>query len=184
MVTVYTDKYKYNIKRRIRKGRDLGMDIFTMGLWVITIIGFIISIKKDKDRTLGSMKMAKGMMTGMAGEIIGILFLIGLILTFFPPESINGIVSRYSVLTSTVISSAVGAITLIPAFVAFPLVGSLVDAGISIIPSVAFLTTLTMVGLVTFPLEKDEFGAKFTMVRNVLSFIFAIIIALVMGVLM
>ena len=141
-------------------------------------------MKKDKDRTLGSMKMAKGMMTGMAGEILGILFLIGLILTFLPPESINGIIGKYSVLASTIISAAVGAVTLIPAFVAFPLVGSLVNGGVSIVPSVAFLTTLTMVGIVTFPLEKDEFGVKFTVTRNVLSFIFAIIISLIMGVLM
>ena len=141
-------------------------------------------MKKDKTKTLTSMKMASGMMKGMAGEIIGILFLIGLILTFFPPETINQVIGKYSILTSTIISAAVGTITLIPAFVAFPLVGSLVDGGVSIIPSVAFLTTLTMVGLVTFPLEKDEFGLKFTVSRNLLSFIFAIIIALIMGVLM
>ena len=160
------------------------MDIFTKGLWVITIIGFMVSMKKDKDKTLGSMKMAKGMMTGMAGEILGILFLIGLILTFLPPESISEIIAKYSVLTSTLISATIGTVTLIPAFVAFPLVGSLMDGGVSIIPSVAFLTTSTMVGIVTFPLEKDEFGVKFTVARNVLSFVFAIIIALIMGVLM
>ena len=160
------------------------MDIFTKGLWVITIIGFMVSMKKDKDKTLGSMKMAKGMMTGMAGEILGILFLIGRILTFLPPESISEIIAKYSVLTSTLISATIGTVTLIPAFVAFPLVGSLMDGGVSIIPSVAFLTTSTMVGIVTFPLEKDEFGVKFTVARNVLSFVFAIIIALIMGVLM
>ncbi|NLX74993.1 MAG: permease, partial [Synergistaceae bacterium] len=51
-----------------------------------------------------------------------------------------------------------------------------------VVPSVAFLTTLTMVGIVTFPLEKKEFGTKFTAIRNGFSFIFAIIIALIMGV--
>jgi hypothetical protein len=40
------------------------------------------------------------------------------------------------------------------------------------------------VGVVTFPLEREEFGLKFTAVRNSLSFGFAIIIALLMGVLM
>ena len=85
-------------------------------------------------------------------------------------------------IVSTFISAAVGSITLIPAFVAFPLVGSLVDAGASIVPAVAFLTTLTMVGVVTFPLEKKEFGTKFAVTRNLFSFAFAIVIALVMGV--
>ncbi|MFS8541992.1 MAG: permease, partial [Tissierellales bacterium] len=85
---------------------------------------------------------------------------------------------------STIVSALAGSITLIPAFVAFPLVGSLVDAGASIIPAVAFLTTLTMVGLVTFPLEKREFGLKFAIIRNIFSFVFAILIALAMGVIM
>ena len=49
-------------------------------------------------------------------------------------------------------------------------------------PAVAFLTTLTMVGIVTFPLERREFGLKFTITRNALSFVFAMVIALVMGV--
>lgn len=159
------------------------MDIFTVVFWVITGTAFLISIKKDKNKTLGSMKMARNMMKNMIGEIVGILFLIGLILTFIPPESIKSVLGKSNILISTVASAIVGSITLIPAFVAFPLVGSFVDKGASIVPAVAFLTTLTMVGFVTFPLEKQEFGFKFAIVRNGLSFVFALIIALAMGVL-
>jgi len=68
--------------------------------------------------------------------------------------------------------------------VAFPLVGSFVNVGASIIPAVAFLTTLTMVGIVTFPLEKKEFGFKFALVRNLLSFVAALVIAMAMGVIL
>lgn len=160
------------------------MDIFTLALWIITGIAFLVSIKKNKKKTLGSMKMAKGMMKNMIGEIVGILFLIGLILTFIPPESIKSVLGKSNTLISTIASAIVGSITLIPAFVAFPLVGSFVNVGASIVPAVAFLTTLTMVGVVTFPLERQEFGLKFTLVRNGLSFVFAVIIALVMGGLM
>ncbi len=67
---------------------------------------------------------------------------------------------------------------------AFPLVGSFVNVGASIIPAVAFLTTLTMVGIVTFPLEKKEFGFKFALVRNLLSFVAALVIAMAMGVIL
>lgn len=159
------------------------MDIFTIALWVITGIAFIVSIKKNKEKTFGSMKMAKSMMKNMIGEIVGILFLIGLILTFIPPESVKSVLGKSNILISTVASAIVGSITLIPAFVAFPLVGSFVDKGASIVPAVAFLTTLTMVGFVTFPLEKQEFGLKFAIARNGLSFVFAVVIAIVMGVL-
>lgn len=163
-------------------GRIFKLDIFTMILWIITIVAFIISLKKDKEKTLNSMKMAKGMMKNILGEIIGILFLIGLILTFIPPDLIKDFMGESNTLLSTIISALAGSITLIPAFVAFPLVGSFVDMGINITPAVAFLTTLTMVGVVTFTLEKEEFGTKFTLVRNSLSFVFAIIISVLMGV--
>lgn len=121
------------------------MDIFTIAIWIGTIIFLIFSMVKNKEKTKIALKMAFGMGKNMTLSILSIILLIGLIL-------------------------------------AFPLVGTLVDAGVEIVPAVAFLTTLTMVGIVTFPLEKKEFGMKFTIVRNGLSFIFAIIIALVMGV--
>lgn len=160
------------------------MDIFTVSLWGITGAAFIASLVKDKQKTFNSMKMAKGMMKNMVGQIIGILLLIGLILTFIPPEVIKSTLGESNTFISTIVSALAGSITLIPAFVAFPLVGSLVDAGASIIPAVAFLTTLTMVGLVTFPLEKREFGLKYATIRNIFSFVFAIMIALAMGVIM
>lgn len=160
------------------------MDFVTLGLWIITVIWFIGSIIKDKNKTLNSVKMSRGMMGNMVGEIIGILFLIGLILTFIPPETIKQYLGQSNVVISTIISAFVGSVTLIPAFVAFPLVGSLVNVGASIVPIVSFLTTLTMVGIVTFPLEKREFGLKFALTRNLLSFVFAIIIATLMGVVM
>lgn len=158
------------------------MDIFTLALWIITLIWFVISIVKDKEKTINSMKKSKKMMGSMMGQIIGILFLIDLILTFVPPELIRDYLGGSNTILSTVLAAALGSVTLIPAFVAFPLVGSIVDMGASIMPAVAFLTTLTMVGLVTFNLEKKEFGAKFTITRNLLSFGMAIVISLLMGV--
>jgi uncharacterized membrane protein YraQ (UPF0718 family) len=160
------------------------MDIFTIAFWILAIILTIISLIKDKKKTFAAMKKSKGMMGNMLGEIVAIVFLIGLILTFIPPETIKSVLGSANTLVSTVVSALVGSITLIPAFVAFPLVGSLIDAGASIVPAVAFLTTLTMVGIVTFPLEKKEFGTKFTLARNALSFGFAIAIALTMGVIL
>lgn len=158
------------------------MDIFTIVFWVIAIVLTVISLIKNKQKTLAAMKKSKGMMGNMLSDIIAIIFLIGLVLTFIPSDTIKSVLGSANTMLSTVVSALVGSITLIPAFVAFPLVGSLVDAGASIVPAVAFLTTLTMVGVVTFPLEKKEFGTKFALTRNALSFGFAIIIALTMGV--
>lgn len=159
------------------------MDVFTLAVWVATLVFLGFSFVKDRVKTKQALKMAFGMGKGMLASILSIIFAIGLILTIIPPPEIAEFLSGRSVLLATVGGALLGTITLVPAFIAFPLVGTLVGAGVSVVPSVAFLTTLTMVGVVTFPLEKKEFGTKFTAVRNGLSFIFAIAIALVMGVL-
>ncbi|PKM93770.1 MAG: permease [Firmicutes bacterium HGW-Firmicutes-1] len=158
------------------------MDVFTLAFWGISIVLIIVSLIKSKKKTFEAMKKSKGMMGNMLGEIIAIIFIIGLILTFVPPESIKSVLGSENTVMATVIAAIAGSITLVPAFVAFPLVGSFIDVGASIVPAVAFLTTLTMVGVVTFPLEKKEFGFKFTLTRNLLSFVAALFIAAVMGV--
>ena len=158
------------------------MDIFTILFWIIAVILFVFSLVKSKETTVDAMKKSRRMMGSMIGEIVAIIFMIGLVLTFIPPETIKTVLGTSSTFISSFFSALVGSVTLIPAFVAFPLVGSLVDVGASIVPAVAFLTTLTMVGIVTFPLEKKEFGTKFAILRNLFSFGFAIIIALMMGV--
>lgn len=158
------------------------MDIFTLVFLIVAVILTVISLIKSKKKTFAAMNKSKKMMGNMLGQIVAIIFLIGLVLTFIPPETIKKLMGSSNTFLSTIVGAVVGSITLIPAFVAFPLVGSLVDAGASIIPAVAFLTTLTMVGVVTFPLEKKEFGTKFALMRNGLSFGFAVIIALAMGV--
>lgn len=160
------------------------MDIFTRSLWIGTTSFLILSFIKNKAKTKQALKMALGMGRGMLGSILSIIFLIGLLLTLLPPQEIALFVGKQSLMIATFASAALGTITLVPAFIAFPLVGTLVDSGVSAVPAAAFLTTLTMVGIVTFPLEKRAFGIKFALTRNVLSFIFAMIIALILGVIL
>lgn len=160
------------------------MDIFTIIFWVIAIFFFVISLVKNKKKTIESMKKSKGMMGRMLSDVIAIIFFIGLILALIPPATIKNVLGSSNVSLAVVIAALIGSITLIPAIVAFPLVGSLVNVGASIVPATSFLTTLTMVGVVTFPLEKKEFGLKFALARNILSFCLAIIIALLMGVIL
>lgn len=158
------------------------MDVFTLAVWVLTAGFLVFSLIKDKHKTKEALKKAVGMGRGMLLSILSIIFAIAFILTIFSPEQIAAFVQKQNVLLATIVAALFGTVTLIPAFIAFPLVGTLVKAGVGVVPSVAFLTTLTMVGVVTFPLEIKAFGKKFTFARNALSFIFAIIIALVMGV--
>lgn len=157
------------------------MDIFTLSFLIVAVLGLVISIIKDKNKTMKSMKKTIKMMKNMIGDIFGVLLIIGMILAIIPPDLIKKILGESNIYLSTVFSSVIGSITLIPAFVAFPLAGSLVEAGAGIAPISGFLTTLTMVGTVTFPIEKQKFGTKFALQRNLLSFVFAILISIIMG---
>lgn len=158
------------------------MDVFTIGIWLLTLCFLVFSFVKDKRKTKEALIKALFMGKGMALSIFALIFAIGLVLAVLPPQQIAAFVGKQNAFLATVVAAAFGAITLIPAFIAFPLIGTLSSAGVGIMPSVAFLTTLTMVGIATFPLERREFGAKFALTRNALSFVFAILIAVVMGV--
>lgn len=158
------------------------MDAFTVAVWLLTVVLLIFSLLKDKEKTKKALRNAFGIGRGMLPSILTVIFVISLFLAIISPQQIAVFVENQNTLLATVVSATFGTITLIPAFIAIPFVGTLVNAGVGIVPSVAFLTTLTMVGVVTFSIEKDSFGIKFTLTRNLLSFIFAIIIAIAMGV--
>ncbi|MFO8110215.1 MAG: permease [Thermoplasmata archaeon] len=160
------------------------MDITIIALLLVAVMLLVWSLLKSREKTKKSIKVATNMGRGIAVEIISILALIGLFLALVPPETIRNVLGGTSVPTATLISAAFGTVTLIPAFVAFPLAASLVDQGAHLVSMAAFITTLTMVGFITAPIEIEYFGKRFTLVRNILSFAAAIMISFGMGVIL
>ncbi|MEA2043097.1 MAG: permease [Bacteroidota bacterium] len=125
----------------------------------------------------------------MAGKsffkILPVIFIIvlaiGLLLGFVPQEQISRFVGEQSGIGGVLLTGIAGALTHIPSLVSFPLGASLLESGASITSVAAFITTLTMIGTITLPLEIKELGKKMAILRNGLSFVIAIIIALIMG---
>jgi uncharacterized membrane protein YraQ (UPF0718 family) len=159
------------------------MDVVTIGLLGLTLPLTGLTFIKRRAQSRTAFAKAKSMMAGMVPDIIAIIFLIGMGLSLLTPERIAGLLKSAGSFGGTILAALTGCITLIPAFVAFPLVGDLIRGGAELMPAVAFLTTLTMVGIKTIPLEAKEFGLKFTLIRSSLSFLLAIGIAMIMGVL-
>lgn len=56
--------------------------------------------------------------------------------------------------------------------------GQLLAQGVSLIAITAFLISWTTVGIAMLPLEAKYLGTKFAVVRNMVNFVFAIVIAL------
>lgn len=148
------------------------------------VVAFALSWKADKPKTMNALRVARKAFTRMLPSLIAIVGLVGLIVGLVPPEVIGKYLGEGAGLEGTFVAAIAGAITLVPSIIAFPLAASLLRQGATVLTIAAFISTLTMVGVVTAPLEAKELGWRFMVVRNVLSFMFALVIASMMGVIL
>lgn len=156
--------------------------MFNKVLYIIAIAFLIISFIKDKKKTKIALKKAWNSFINIFPTFAGILALVGLALTLLSPEIISRIIGSNTGIIGMIVTSIIGAITLIPGFVAFPLAASLVEKGAGIMQIAVFISTLMMVGIVTMPLEMKYFGKKETILRNLFAYIFSFVVAFVIGV--
>jgi uncharacterized membrane protein YraQ (UPF0718 family) len=150
----------------------------------IAFAALLGSFIKDRDKTKKSLVIAAKSFVKILPIVFSIIILIGLLLGFVPPEKISKFIGEQAGFVGVVAVAILGAIMHIPALISFPLAASLLKSGASITSVAAFITTLTMIGVVTLHLEIKVLGKKFALLRNGLAFIFAIIIALIMGALL
>jgi len=141
----------------------------------------LLSLFKDRGRTADALKAAGRFLSRLGPAVGMVILLIGGILGFLPEGTISGIIGSDGGFGSTLVVALFGAMIYMPALVAFPLAGSLLAEGASVTAIAAFITTLTMVGMVTLPVEIRILGRKLALLRNGLSFVVALIIALLMG---
>ena len=153
-------------------------------IYSLLAVGLIASLIKSKEKTKKAFKIAGKAFLKSAPSLLTVLGIVGLTLGILTPETITKLVGSEAGFTATIVASIIGAITLIPSLVAFPLAGSLLRSGATVMTISAFVTTLVMVGIVTAPMEIKELGKKFTLLRNGFGFLAALIIAGIMGVLL
>jgi uncharacterized membrane protein YraQ (UPF0718 family) len=146
---------------------------------LILLISFII----NKQKTIKAIKISFIKFKKIFPTFITMLILVSIILFLFPDEVISNYLGNSSKFISVLLASFIGSITLMPGFVAFPLSGILLTKGVPYMVLSAFTTTLMMVGIITFPLEKEYFGVKVTVIRNTISFFIALIVAVITGIL-
>lgn len=155
---------------------------FTLGLWVAALAGTIWAFFDDKDKAVTGLKKAWKSFEGILPQFAGIIILISLLLTFLSPATISKLIGSQTGFLGMLITSLVGAITLIPGFIAFPLAASLKSLGAGVAQIAVFVSSLMMVGVVTAPLEARYFGKKVTLTRNVLAYVASFVAGFVVGV--
>ena len=156
--------------------------MFNMILYGAALTALGVSYVKDRQKTKKALKKAWKSFENILPQFLSVLVIIGLTLAILTPQQISVLLGSESGMLGITVSLLIGGITLIPAFVAFPLAAALLENGAGYGQIAAFVSALMMVGVVTMPMEMKIFGKKATMMRNALALCFSLIVALVMGV--
>lgn len=147
-------------------------------LYYLACLLLIISFFKDRAKTIKALKIAFKSFEGIMPQFLGIIVTIGVILAIVNAETISSFIGENSGFSGVFLSSIIGSITMMPTFVAFSTGQTLLQNGAGYPQVGALISTLTMVGIVTFPLEAKYIGKKGAFLRNLLAFLFAFIIAI------
>ena len=156
----------------------------TAAFYTITFLALIISFIKSRANTVLALKKAWKSFENILPQLLSILLILGVMLAVLSPQQISMLLGSESGWFGVIFAATVGSITLIPGFVAFPLAAALLKSGAGIMQIAAFISTLMMVGIITLPMEINYFGKKAALLRNGAAFVFSLLVALVMGVLL
>jgi len=152
-------------------------------LLAITAVALIASLIADRRKTLMGVRRGLRMFVNLLPTLVTVLAAVSLLMAAVHPATLERWLGGGGPVPF-VAALIVGSIALIPGFVAFPLAGVLKDNGATTAVLAAFITTLLMVGVVTLPIEIRFLGRRIAVLRNLLAFGGAVVVALVMTVIL
>ncbi|MEG1255751.1 permease [Clostridium sp.] len=150
-------------------------------LYTLAFILLIISFIKSKDKTIKAIKIAFKSFENIMPQFLGIIITVGILLSLIEPNTISKLIGSNSGFFGILTSSIIGSITMMPTFVAFSTGNSLLQSGAGYPQVGALISTLTMVGIMTFSLESRYMGKKAAFLRNFIAFLFAFVVAFFIG---
>jgi uncharacterized membrane protein YraQ (UPF0718 family) len=156
--------------------------MYNYALYLLAVIFLMVSYKRDKKKTKMALKKAWKSFENILPQILTILAFLGMVLALLSPDVISHLLGQKAGWQGMIIASIIGSITLMPAFIAFPIAALLLKNGAGLVQLAVFVSTLTMVGIVTLPLEMKYFGKKISIMRNTFAYLFSFMVALVIGV--
>jgi len=150
-------------------------------LLIIVVVSLVASFIANRQKTWQGIRKGMKMFMNLLPVLLLMLALVSIVLFLVPNELLIQYMGKDAGFEGWVMAALLGSIALIPGFIAYPLCGVLLKSGVAYTTIAVFITTLTMVGLVTLPLEAKFFGWKTSIIRNSLSFIAAIFIGFIMS---
>lgn len=138
--------------------------------------------KKNKDRKQKSIlvsfyKSFKTFVTSFP-MLFGVILLLGLFRMNVSPQLISSIF-KGELLRDTIIGSLIGSISAGNAITSYIIGVELLNEGISLFAVTAFIVAWVTVGVIQFPAEAAILGKRFAFARNLMSFILAILVSMI-----
>ncbi|WP_122639914.1 permease [Romboutsia sp. Marseille-P6047] len=153
-------------------------------LYSIAIVLFILSFIKDKSKTKKAIIKALKSFENIMPQFLSIIIIVGIILSLLDTETISKFIGSQSGFLGVLFSAIVGSTVLMPTFVAFSTADALLKSGAGYAQVAALVSTLTLVGVMTFTLEAKYIGKKAAFVRNFIAFLFSFLVAFFIGVML
>jgi uncharacterized membrane protein YraQ (UPF0718 family) len=155
--------------------------------WIINLIAIgclVLAFITNRNLALTGLKKGLRILASIAPVTVLVVAIVSIILAFVPPESISTILGESSGVGGIMMALGLGAVVHMPALLGFPLAGKVLANGGAAGPVAAFITSLTMIGIFTIPMEIKILGKRFALARNILSASMAFIVAIMIGVLL
>jgi len=149
-------------------------------LYIVMVVLLIISLILDRTKTWKSIQRGFKKLMKILPNYLKILVLLALVMSF-SEDFIVEYLGTQNILLGGLLGLIIGSITMMPGFIAYPLAGVLLARGVSYTVIAAFVISLKMVGVVTYPLEKEYMGVKGTLYRNIASLIITVILTFMIG---
>ena len=151
-------------------------------LYIATGLALLLSFIINREKTFKAITIAIRRFVNILPTFLGMLILVSIVLFLIPDKLISNYLGKNNIFIGVLFASFFGSITLMPGFIAFPLCGILLKKGVLYSVLSAFSTTLMMVGVLTYPIEKEYFGVRLTILRNIVSLFIALVVALMTGI--
>ena len=148
---------------------------------MVAVAAVCWSYKKDRKKTKQALMKSWKTFENILPAFAFILLLIGAAMALVSPAAVTELLGADSGATGMFIAAALGSITLIPGFIAFPLAKAVLDMGAGLMQVAVFISTLMMVGVVTAPMETQFFSRKTMLLRNGLSLLYSFLVAVVLA---
>jgi len=139
----------------------------------------LLSYIKDKGKTKKALITTGKIALNVLPVLFFIFILMGVINIYVTKDVVAKLLGTGSGIWGILIGELVGAIALIEPAAVFPFSGSLIAKGATYGVIYAFASTAVLIGIATLPAEVKFMGKKFTIVRNVLTFVLVFLIGLV-----